>query len=290
MEFEPCHVNRPAAISRPAQRMTEKATMRARASLKTLIMAGTMTFHSRVFPHLFALFLLFSIFDSHSPVHASISRNFYLLQRRNPRIDQLLFDPESQSSKRAQSVRCFFTLLAICHTVLVDASSKEKAQSASDNIQASSRPHLSYKAQSPDEACLVSLAAHSGFVFKGREFHGDQNEIVLQALGVDERYLIYNVIEFDSDRKRMSVIVRKPSGEVVLFCKGADSVIFERLGPNQEQIIESTTSNLESFAQEGLWLQSILCGIGCVVVICHSLLHHAPPLPLNSALFACQRC
>ena len=32
-----------------------------------------------------------------------------------------------------------------------------------------------------------------------------------------------------SDRKRQSVIVRRPDGKIFLYCKGADSVIFSRL-------------------------------------------------------------
>jgi phospholipid-translocating ATPase len=40
------------------------------------------------------------------------------------------------------------------------------------------------------------------------------------------------VIEFNSDRKRMSVIVRDSEGRVIIYCKGADSKIKERLAPN----------------------------------------------------------
>ena len=35
--------------------------------------------------------------------------------------------------------------------------------------------------------------------------------------------------EFDSTRKRMSVIVRDPNNKLLLMCKGADSVIIERM-------------------------------------------------------------
>lgn len=73
-----------------------------------------------------------------------------------------------------------------------------------------------------------------------------------------------NVIEFTSARKRMSVIVRTPEGKIKLFCKGADSVIFERLAqrldPNEEKdtgesfedFREVTLAHLEAFASEGL--------------------------------------
>lgn len=40
-----------------------------------------------------------------------------------------------------------------------------------------------------------------------------------------EIYKLLNVLEFNSDRKRMSVIVKDPNGKIKLMCKGADEVI-----------------------------------------------------------------
>lgn len=47
---------------------------------------------------------------------------------------------------------------------------------------------------------------------------------------MEHRYQLLHILEFSSERKRMSVIVRTPSGKIKLFCKGADTVIYERLG------------------------------------------------------------
>jgi phospholipid-transporting ATPase len=49
----------------------------------------------------------------------------------------------------------------------------------------------------------------------------------------------------------MSVIVRTPRNEIKLYCKGADSVIMERLGQN-DQNAELTSEHLGSFASDGL--------------------------------------
>ena len=46
-------------------------------------------------------------------------------------------------------------------------------------------------------------------------------------------YQLLNVIEFDSARKRMSVIVRTPDNRIMIVCKGADSIIESRLRPGQ---------------------------------------------------------
>ena len=45
-------------------------------------------------------------------------------------------------------------------------------------------------------------------------------------------FRIHRVIEFSSDRKRMSILVQDPAdGNYKLYCKGADSAIKERLNP-----------------------------------------------------------
>ena len=43
-----------------------------------------------------------------------------------------------------------------------------------------------------------------------------------------EKMLIYQLLctcEFNSTRKRMSIILRDPEGKILLMCKGADTVI-----------------------------------------------------------------
>ena len=59
-----------------------------------------------------------------------------------------------------------------------------------------------------------------------------------------------NVLEFTSDRKRMSVVVRMPDGRIKLMVKGADNVICERLAPNQT-FVDKTIQHLEDFATKG---------------------------------------
>jgi len=42
----------------------------------------------------------------------------------------------------------------------------------------------------------------------------------------EREYELLNVLEFNSDRKRMSVILRDQSGTIKLYCKGAVSRLF----------------------------------------------------------------
>ena len=51
----------------------------------------------------------------------------------------------------------------------------------------------------------------------------------------------------------MSAIVRMPDGKIILFCKGADSVIYSRLRRGEQaELRKITAEHLEMFAREGL--------------------------------------
>lgn len=102
---------------------------------------------------------------------------------------------------------------------------------------------------STDEAALVSAARDVGFVFLSRT----TAQVEIEVLGQIERYVPLRVLEFNSSRKRMSTLFRTPDGRILLICKGADSVIYERLSPGHDlEVIQSTTKNLEDFSTAGL--------------------------------------
>ncbi|KPP71903.1 hypothetical protein Z043_109142 [Scleropages formosus] len=64
-----------------------------------------------------------------------------------------------------------------------------------------------------------------------------------------ERFELLEVLNFDSVRRRMSVIVRSGTGELYLFCKGADSSIFPRVISGK---VEQVRARVEHNAVEGL--------------------------------------
>ncbi|KAG6764746.1 hypothetical protein POTOM_032232 [Populus tomentosa] len=68
----------------------------------------------------------------------------------------------------------------------------------------------------------------------------------------DVAYEILNVLEFNSTRKRQSVVCRYPNGRLVLYCKGADTVIYERLAGGNDDLKKVTRSHLEQFGSAGL--------------------------------------
>ncbi|GLD63332.1 probable phospholipid-transporting ATPase IH isoform X1, partial [Lates japonicus] len=64
-----------------------------------------------------------------------------------------------------------------------------------------------------------------------------------------ERFELLEVLTFDSVRRRMSVIVRSSTGELYLFCKGADSSIFPRVISGK---VDQVRARVEHNAVEGL--------------------------------------
>ncbi|KIK63428.1 hypothetical protein GYMLUDRAFT_41114 [Collybiopsis luxurians FD-317 M1] len=152
-----------------------------------------------------------------------------------PKLAEDLTDRQGQ--QRAHII-AFFRALAVCHTVLSD-----KPEPESDPFR------LDYKAESPDEAALVAAARDVGFPFINKGKDG----VDIEVMGQKERYEVLRVLEFNSTRKRMSVVVRNPEGKLVLYSKGADSVIYARLAKDHDQRLkEQTSKDMEFFANGGL--------------------------------------
>ncbi|TRM59777.1 hypothetical protein BD626DRAFT_408683 [Schizophyllum amplum] len=143
----------------------------------------------------------------------------------------------AERGPQRNAICAFFRALAVCHSVLADRPDPEQPN------------YIIYKAESPDEAALVAAARDVGFPFVGKGKDG----IEIEVLGQREKYTPLKVLEFNSTRKRMSVAVRAPDGRIILYCKGADSVIYERLRADHDPALkDATAKDMEAFANSGL--------------------------------------
>ncbi len=129
----------------------------------------------------------------------------------------------------------FWQALALCH----DCSIQKKDDGSED-----------YLAMSPDSIELVKSARLQGF---GLTDSGNSNirRINLNNGEGSKDFELLQIIEFSSDRKRESVIV-KDQNLIKLYIKGADSIIKERLSPNtNSEILEQCSNYVNKFSDQG---------------------------------------
>ncbi|OMJ26498.1 Phospholipid-transporting ATPase DNF2 [Smittium culicis] len=165
----------------------------------------------------------------------------------------------TNSEQQAGYIDFFLTQMAVNHTVLVESSkasdssltsksSKKNTKSLPNPFKKSSRNNktndsdssknkslpdipatntnsnpnsIKYSAESADEGALVLAARNFGYTFIGR----NREELYLDIKGTKFTFTVLASLEFDSVRKRMSSIVRRPHphNDIILFTKGADS-------------------------------------------------------------------
>ncbi|XP_031255329.1 phospholipid-transporting ATPase 2 [Pistacia vera] len=126
----------------------------------------------------------------------------------------------------------FLTVMAVCNTV-IPIQSKTGA--------------ILYKAQSQDEEALVHAAAKLHMVFVNK----NANIVEIRFNASVLHYEVLEILEFTSDRKRMSVVVRDcQSGKIILLSKGADEAVlpYAHAGQQTRSFIEA----VEQYSQLGL--------------------------------------
>ncbi|XP_045492723.1 probable phospholipid-transporting ATPase IA isoform X3 [Colias croceus] len=182
-----------------------------------------------------------NVMDFHK---CSIAEIVYNKPGPNERLEDTLLYHNLREHPSKDDIAEFLTMLAVCHTVIPEVIDGK----------------INYHAASPDERALVLGAASFGWVFEGRTPHA----VSVLARGQRLHFAVLHVLAFTSARKRMSVIVRTPTGQIKLYCKGADSVIYPRLaggggaapysagGGGAAPYAAGTLAHLAHFATEGL--------------------------------------
>lgn len=152
-------------------------------------------------------------------------------------------NPEHPSSI---AIHRFLVILSVCHTVVCDRDPDDKDK-------------ILYQSSSPDELALVQAGKDIGFEMISRS--SEEVTIYNKILDREEVYEILVEFPFNSDRKRMSVLL-KTQGKLFLYSKGADSVMLPRIHFDSDKDMElqkGTEDNLHKFASEGLRVLVIGC-------------------------------
>ncbi|CAK7225082.1 drs2 neo1 protein [Sporothrix curviconia] len=136
-------------------------------------------------------------------------------------IDLLEYVRLRPSAPFTGKVVTYILAMALCHTCLPELKDGKV---------------VGFQASSPDELALVRAAESLGFLVVRKSassttlrFTYDPTAAARNGGSREETYEVVDVIEFSSQRKRMSVIVRRPDGRLWLICKGADSMVLPRL-------------------------------------------------------------
>lgn len=141
-------------------------------------------------------------------------------------------------------VKEFLLCMALCHECLVETTGDE----------------VKYIGQSPDESTLLDTAMRMGIKF-AQKF---QNTITIQVTQDnktrEEFFELISVFEFNSERKRNSVVVKKiADGTFWIYAKGADSEIHKLLASPYGQNFEKIEKEVKSFSEKGLRTLLLAC-------------------------------
>ena len=132
----------------------------------------------------------------------------------------------------------FWTALSLCHTCSVEVNEDGKEE---------------YICVSPDSIELVKAAQAQGWAY---EESGNPDTKIL-GLGpirdTKKKFEKLEIIEFSSDRKRETIIVKTDEGKIILYCKGADSIIEKRLSEkSNKEILMQCKYYVDKFSAQGL--------------------------------------
>ncbi|KAH9308719.1 hypothetical protein KI387_036630 [Taxus chinensis] len=170
---------------------------------------------------------------------------------------------KSLSNCERKAAHEYFLALAACNTVVPTVMEMPSSRNVESNAADASHEDLrliDYQGESPDEQALVTAAAAYGYTLIERT----SGYIVIDILGERQRLDVLGLHEFDSVRKRMSVVVRCPDNTVKVLVKGADSsilgIIARTSSDSQAAFIEghtndvvrATESHLHEYSSQGL--------------------------------------
>ena len=149
------------------------------------------------------------------------------------------FSSDIQDENKKNLITEFLLCLSLCHTVLIDNKKKKD------------KGLLEYQCSSPDEKALVYFARSQKYILKNKSL---DNKITLEIFGKEKIFELLNTLEYSSERKRMSVIVKTEDNKYMVYAKGADSMIELLLCDEDKNspMLNKTREYLKLFSVNGL--------------------------------------
>ncbi|GAB2272075.1 hypothetical protein Dimus_006894 [Dionaea muscipula] len=144
----------------------------------------------------------------------------------------------------------FLLTLSACNTVIPIVTQELPSVHPGCDLRAN-MDSIDYQGESPDEQALVAAASAYGYTL----FERTSGHIVIDVNGQKLRLDVLGLHEFDSVRKRMSVVIKFPDNSVKVLVKGADTSMFSTLvkGTEGDDFVRiATKGHLTQYASLGL--------------------------------------
>lgn len=133
----------------------------------------------------------------------------------------------------------FLCCMNLCHTVTYDESDKNS-------------PERVMHASSPDESAILNFTRSIECPYIGKS-SASVHEVQFPGQATPLAFELLAINEFDASRKCMSVVVRRPNGSLVVYCKGADTTLKKTCASATDAMkLKKIMRHISSFAGEGL--------------------------------------
>ena len=144
-------------------------------------------------------------------------------------------DPDNPFDTIASTVNEFLIGISLNHNILPEANPETG--------------EIFYTGSSPDEVALITTIRELGVEF----IQKSGNTLTIKVNGVIIVYELLFQFDFSSERKRSSIIVKDPNGNIKLYMKGADDIILDKINDfSKVQLKSETKMHLDKFAKYGL--------------------------------------
>ncbi|KAF2071974.1 hypothetical protein CYY_006711 [Polysphondylium violaceum] len=133
-------------------------------------------------------------------------------------------------------IKEFLFNLGVCHAAVTDTNDEGETI---------------FQSQSPDEIALIDCAKANENLFLNRS----TTDVKIRISGEEKEYGLLAIMEFSSDRRRMSILLKdKQNDKIILYSKGADSIMLERLSTEEKNAhhVAKTIEHISDFSREGL--------------------------------------
>ena len=127
-----------------------------------------------------------------------------------------------------------------------------------DNNKFKTKNEIEYLCSSSDEKCLLNFARYCGYTFVDRSVDNiiTIEKIVDQSKIYKINYSIANILEFTSERQRMSVIIKSKDLEgkdtYLLYIKGSDYIINKKVANKNTNIYKNISKKIKEYSEKGL--------------------------------------